>query len=108
MSYDYHGAWESQTGHVSPLFGRPNDKYPQYNTDYTMKLLVEMGAKKEKLIMGIPFYGQSFTLTRSRESLPGEGALTSGPGRAGEFTKQPGMLAYYEICIRGEKKKIYK
>lgn len=32
MTYDYHGSWERVTGHVSPLFGSPNDKYSQYNT----------------------------------------------------------------------------
>lgn len=30
----------------------------------------------------------------------GEGAAARGPGKPGEFTKQPGMLAYYEICKR--------
>lgn len=49
---DYHGGWESETGHVSPLYGRPGDKYPQYNTDYTMQLLIKEGAAREKLIMG--------------------------------------------------------
>ncbi|XP_030240858.1 probable chitinase 10 [Drosophila navojoa] len=105
MSYDYHGAWEGQTGHVSPLYGRPQDKYPQYNTDYTMQLLVKMGARREKLIMSIPFYGQSFTLEQSSQRLVGEGIPASGPGDAGELTKQPGMLAYYEICQRIRKQK---
>lgn len=52
FSIDYHGGWEAETGHVSPLYGRPGDKYPQYNTDYTMQLLVKEGAAREKLIMG--------------------------------------------------------
>lgn len=105
MSYDYHGSWEMQTGHVSPLYGRPSDKFPQYNTDYTMQLLVKNGATPEKLIMGIPFYGQTFTLTESFNSIVGEGIPASGPGEPGEFTKQPGMLAYYEICQRIRKNK---
>lgn len=31
MTYDYHGAWESKTGHLSPLFGSPADSNPFYN-----------------------------------------------------------------------------
>ncbi|KAH8339656.1 hypothetical protein KR067_012162, partial [Drosophila pandora] len=100
MTYDYHGSWERQTGHVSPLYGSKSDKYPQYNTDYTMQLLLKMGASRNKLILSIPFYGQSFTLEKSHENRVGEGIPTTGPGEAGELTKQPGMLAYYEICQR--------
>lgn len=50
--------------------------------------------------MGVPFYGQSFTLTEKANRLVGEGIQARGPGKPGEFTKQPGMLAYYEICDR--------
>lgn len=108
MSYDYHGAWEEYTGHVSPLYGRPNDKYPQYNTDYTIQLLVKEGADKEKLIIGVPFYGQTFQLKeerRLRQRNIGEGTPSIGPGNPGEFTRQPGMLAYYEICSNIRKHK---
>uniref|UniRef100_A0A1B0D7M5 Chitinase n=1 Tax=Phlebotomus papatasi TaxID=29031 RepID=A0A1B0D7M5_PHLPP len=106
MTYDYHGAWEGKTGHVSPLFARPGDRFPQYNVDYTMQELVKMGAYREKLIMGIPFYGQTFTLKeQSRGSIVLEGVETRGAGNAGEFTRQPGMLAYYEICDRIRKQK---
>ncbi len=100
MTYDYHGAWEQKTGHVSPLYGLSSDTYPQYNTNYTMQLLLKMGARREKLVLSIPFYGQSFTLATAHQILAGPGVAASGPGDAGELTKQPGMLAYYEICQR--------
>uniref|UniRef100_A0A182S9A2 chitinase n=1 Tax=Anopheles maculatus TaxID=74869 RepID=A0A182S9A2_9DIPT len=105
MTYDYHGSWEEQTGHVSPLYGSSYDKYPQYNTDYTMQLLVKMGADKRKLIVGVPFYGQTFKLAQTTRATPGEGSPAIGPGTAGDDTRQPGMLAYYEICQRVRKQK---
>lgn len=104
MTYDYHGSWETRTGHVSPLYGSDDDTYPQYNTDYTMKLLVAMGAEKEKLILGIPFYGQSFTLSH-KSSNQGFGSSSLGPGKEGDFTLQPGMLGYSEICLNLRKPK---
>ncbi|KAK6618323.1 hypothetical protein RUM44_002775 [Polyplax serrata] len=102
MTYDYHGAWEKRTGHISPLYYRSGDSFPRFNTNYTMEYLVAKGADRSKLLVGIPFYGQSFTLKDEKNS--GYGAPAEGPGTPGEFTKQPGMLAYYEICHNGKKK----
>lgn len=50
-------------------------------------------------MVGVPFYGQTFTLAK-HDNKYDQGVATAGPGEAGEYTKQPGMLAYYEICNR--------
>lgn len=122
MTYDYHGAWESKSGHIAPLFASPGDSNPYYNVvsinfirakahykslniihfkilqNFTMSYLVSLGAEKSKLLVGIPLYGQSYRLSTASQA--GLGNPTTGPGKPGEFTKQPGMLAYYEICDR--------
>lgn len=63
-----------------------------------MNYLVGLGAEKSKLLIGIPLYGQSYRLSTASQADLGD--PTTGPGKPGEFTKQPGMLAYYEICER--------
>ena len=32
MTYDYHGHWDKKTGHVSPMFARPDDDHKFFNS----------------------------------------------------------------------------
>jgi len=57
--------------------------------------LNKAGAPKDKVIVGISTYGTTFTLTSpARHGLK---AATTGPGKAGKYTQEPGTLAYYEV-----------
>jgi len=98
MSYDFHGKWESKTGHNAPLFASPNetDWRKQLSVDYGVKLWEKLGAPKDKLVVGMGTYGRSFTLTSLANY--GMNAPTTGGGTAGEFTKESGFLAFYEVC----------
>ncbi|XP_067913406.1 acidic mammalian chitinase-like isoform X2 [Heterodontus francisci] len=97
MTYDFHGSWERVTGHNSPLYRGSTDKgiFIYFNVDFAVKYWRDKGAPAEKLIVGFPTYGRSFTL---RTSQTGVGAPVSGPGQAGQFTRERGFWAYYEIC----------
>lgn len=60
-----------------------------------MRHWMSLVADKSKLVLGVASYGRTFTLRKARHhdyNVP-----TTGPGLAGEFTQQPGMLAYYEV-----------
>ena len=63
-----------------------------------MSYYESLGAAADKLVVGIPFYGQSYS---TRGGATDYGAATSGPGEAGPHTQQRGMLAFYEICTKG-------
>ncbi|CAG7699954.1 unnamed protein product [Allacma fusca] len=96
MTYDFHGQWDKKTGHVAPLYFHEEDDVAFFNTNYTINYWIQQGADPKKIIMGMPMYGQSFTLVDPNQN--GLNAKSSGGGTAGEFTRQSGFLSYYEIC----------
>jgi chitinase len=57
---------------------------------------VKQGAPKEKLMIGMPTYGRSFTLVDSTKFDIGAPA-TSG-GSSGKYTAEAGFMSYYEVC----------
>ncbi|KAM6165218.1 chitinase-3-like protein 1 [Erethizon dorsatum] len=97
LTYDFHGTWRQTTGHHSPLFrGQLDSRVDRFsNVDYAVGYMLRLGAPASKLVMGIPTFGKSYTLASSET---GVGAPISGPGLAGQFTKEEGILAYYEVC----------
>ncbi|XP_043925105.1 acidic mammalian chitinase-like isoform X2 [Protopterus annectens] len=97
MTYDFHGAWDAVTGHNSPLYRGSTDQGDNiyFNTDFAMTYWRDNGAPVEKLIMGVPTYGRTFTLSSGET---GVGAPASGPASPGTYTREAGFWSYYEIC----------
>jgi chitinase len=97
MAYDFHGKWERETGHNAPLYASSLDSewQKQLSVDNAASMWVRLGAPKEKMIIGMPTYGRSFTLSNPANFKVH--AAASGGGKAGEYTKESGFLAYYEV-----------
>jgi GH18 family chitinase len=88
MTYDYAAA-SGKTAHHSPYTG------PHPNTVDSIQIWLNQNIPSNKLIMGIPLYGRSFTLMDT--GIHGVGAPAS-IGKPGPFTDEPGFIAYFEFC----------
>lgn len=99
MCYDYHGKWDKKTGHNAPLRSRPNEYGNNLflNVEYTIEYLMKKGAKPEKTVLGVPFYGRSFLLTDPNKNNMGDTARSTS--FAGPLTREAGFLGYNEICM---------
>ncbi|CAD7079161.1 unnamed protein product [Hermetia illucens] len=95
MAYDLHGSWDGKTGANAPLYAGPGDN-PDLNVDVIIQQWIQAGASPDKLILGMGFYGRSFTLANANNH--GIGAQTLGPGIPGPITRASGSLSYTEIC----------
>ncbi len=95
MAYDYHGQWDKKTGHVAPMYVHPEDWEQTFNANFTINYWIEKGADPRKLVLGMPMYGQSFSLAERNNH--GLNAMTYGGGEAGENTRARGFLSYYEV-----------
>lgn len=97
MAYDFHGKWERETGHNAPLYAPSSDSEwrKQLSVDHAASMWVKLGAPKDKLVIGMPTYGRTFTLSNPANFKVN--APASGGGKAGDYTKEGGFLAYYEV-----------
>ncbi|XP_077151539.1 acidic mammalian chitinase-like isoform X2 [Ranitomeya variabilis] len=98
MTYDFHGGWDPQSGHNSPLCKGSTDygDLVYFNIHYAMNYWKNNGAPAEKLILGFPTYGRIFR--NPNPSKCDVGIPVAGAGSAGPYTREAGFWAYYEIC----------
>lgn len=63
--------------------------------NFSINYWIEQGADRKKIVMGMPMYGQSFSLADNNNR--GLNAPTYGGGEAGDSTRARGFLSYYEV-----------
>ena len=106
MAYDYHGAWENTTNHNAPLYANPNDPSSvasQYNIDYTVQSYLAEGVPADKIVLGAPAYGRTWTGVGSDSN----GLFQSATG-AGEGTWEPGIIDYNDLYNKVKTDSNYK
>ncbi|KAH8891138.1 hypothetical protein GQ53DRAFT_687387, partial [Thozetella sp. PMI_491] len=97
MSYDIYGVWDQTNEWTGP--------YLKGHTDWSqielgLDLLWRNGVKPENVVLGVGFYGRSFTMSDPNCYQPDGVCEFSAGGIAGSCTDTEGVLAYYEIASR--------
>lgn len=64
------------------MYAHPSDANPLFNTNFTINYWIEKGADPRKLVLGMPMYGQSFSLAENKRHTLN--SPTYGGGEAGE------------------------
>ncbi|KAG9456264.1 hypothetical protein H6P81_000772 [Aristolochia fimbriata] len=83
MCYDYHGSWDtSQTGTLAGLY----DPNGSLSTSYGLQSWLSIGVRPEKVMMGLPLFGRSWTLRDPGVHGIGAPAVGVGPGSNGALT----------------------
>ncbi|PSN30895.1 Chitinase-like protein EN03, partial [Blattella germanica] len=69
-----------------------------HTADGTIRYWLEKGVPGNKIILGIPTFGQSWKLTSDSKISGVPPINAAGQGEAGPQTKTPGLMSYPEIC----------
>lgn len=66
MTYDIHGPWDTYSDFNSPLYDNYDESY-QYkiSIDSGVKMWLNAGLPADKLVVGLPFYGYTYSLEKN-------------------------------------------
>ena len=97
MTYDLHGPWDPLSGHNAPLYASsPEDSARSVHGAFTLYAQT-YGVPPEKINLGVPFYGHTFTECTS-PGMPHKGSDTTHFPEGGAFYYS--ILALKEKCTR--------
>ncbi|XP_059140739.1 chitinase-3-like protein 1 [Physella acuta] len=124
MTYNFHGGWDNFTSHHSTMFpgqfdqgedrwlcqnwalnywlfmGVPRSKILLGESMFLLRSKILLGESmflpRSKILLGLATYGMTFTLVDEKNN--GLRAPALGGGNGGRYTRQNGILAFYEIC----------
>jgi GH18 family chitinase len=94
MSYDIHGVWDQGNVHTGP-YVRPHTNITEIEEG--LDLLWRAGVDSSKVVLGLGWYGRSFTLANPACSTPNGICIFSQGGNPGECTNSAGTLTNSEI-----------
>ena len=95
MTYDYHGAWDNRTNHNAPLYSNPKDPSllgQKSNIDYTIQNYLAAGVPADKIVMGAPLYGRTWSNVQASQD-----GLFQPAASAGEGTWEKGVIDYRDL-----------
>ncbi|KAJ7864454.1 hypothetical protein B0H14DRAFT_2736332 [Mycena olivaceomarginata] len=92
MTYDLHGTWDREDHWIGPIVGAHTNLT---EIDAAFKLYWRVGVDPKQMVMGLGFYGRSFTLTSADCQDPG--CVWASGAKAGPCSGQSGILMYNEI-----------
>ncbi|KAF2732643.1 hypothetical protein EJ04DRAFT_304974 [Polyplosphaeria fusca] len=101
MSYDIHGTWDGNNPYTQSVVN-PHTNLTEIGIG--MDLLWRNNIPSKKVVLGLGFYGRSFTLKDSSCKKPG--CPFSSGAKAGECTDTSGVLSNAEIQRIIDKKKL--
>ncbi|HHY10801.1 MAG TPA: glycoside hydrolase family 18, partial [Firmicutes bacterium] len=64
MTYDIHGTWENLADFTAPLY---DDEGKTWSVAQAVEAYLAAGVPKEKLVMGVPFYGYRYNVASAKD-----------------------------------------
>jgi chitinase len=96
MTYDFHGGWETQTGHNAPMHPASGDPFANaatYNVHSAIQAYLDAGIPSNKVVMGLPFYGRGWQGVTTAD----DGRFQSATDPAANGTWEAGIFDYKDL-----------